>query len=154
MVVDLSSYALFQLILSRTPLARLPAPWTGGSCDLAVAGALAIALAVVWNFSLNRRLTFNDSRQGSILRQFATYVLGNAFAIALSYTLRMVLPLRVAFFGRHRLAAALVGIIAATGISFSMSRWVVFNRRSAELLDAIARAAQSEPPLREAAPVR
>lgn len=151
MVVDLGSYALFQLIFSRTFLATLPAPWSGGSCDLAVAGALAIAIAVVWNFSLNRRLTFNDARQGSIARQFAAYVLGNALAIALSYTVRMVLPVRVAFFGRHRLAAALVGIIAATGISFSMSRWVVFNRRVAGNAQSPRHA--SEPPRTEASSV-
>lgn len=152
MVVDLSSYALFQLIFSRTPLAEWPAPWSGGTCDLAVAGALAIAIALVWNFSLNRRLTFNDARQGSIARQFATYVLGNALAIALSYTLRMVLPVRVAFFGRHRLAAALVGIVAATGISYSMSRWVVFSRRSGAGSSS-ARCA-NEPPRAEASSVR
>lgn len=152
MVIDLTSYALFQLVLSRTVLARLPAPWTGGSCDLAIAGALAIAIALVWNFSLNRRLTFNDSREGSIARQFATYVLGNALAIALSYTLRMVLPVRVAFFGRHRLAAALVGIVAATGISFSMSRWVVFSRRAGGGPSSALQT--SEPPRAEATSVR
>ena len=100
------------------------------SLDLAVAGALAIAIALVWNFSLNRRLTFNDARQGSILRQFFTYVLGNALGIALSFSLRLILPSRIGFFQRHKLAAAVVGIVAATGISFSMSRWVVFTKRS------------------------
>src|SRR5207237_3007752 len=92
--------------------------------------ALAIGFALVWNFSLNRRLTFNDARQSSILRQFVTYALGNALGIALSFTVRLILPSRIGFFQRHKLAAAVVGIVAATGISFSMSRWVVFNRRS------------------------
>jgi dolichol-phosphate mannosyltransferase len=131
MVIDLSSYAFFQLLLSRTGLSRLKTPFleSGQSLDLAVAGALAIALALVWNFSLNRRLTFNDARQGSILRQFVTYVLGNALGIALSFSVRLILPSRIGFFRRHKLAAAVVGIVAATGISFSMSRWIVFNRR-------------------------
>jgi dolichol-phosphate mannosyltransferase len=132
MVIDLSCYALFQLMFSRTGLARLKTPFlaSGQSLDLAVAGALAIGLALVWNFSLNRRLTFNDARHGSILRQFFTYVLGNALGIILSFTLRLILPSRIVFFQRHKLAAAVVGIVAATGISFSMSRWIVFSRRS------------------------
>ena len=133
MVIDLSCYALFQYILSRTDLSRIELPLLapGQSLDLAVSGALAIAVAVVWNFSLNRRLTFNDARQGSIWRQFFTYILGNALGIALSLSLRLILPSRIGFFDRHRLAAAVVGIVAATGISFSMSRWIVFtNRRS------------------------
>ena len=86
---------------------------------------------MVWNFTLNRRLTFNDSRGGSIPRQFLTYALGNALGIAVSLSLRLFLPQHSGFFTRHRLAAAVVGIIVATGISFSMSRWVVFIRRPA-----------------------
>ncbi len=131
MVVDLSCYALFQLIFSRTVLAKLSTPWLGGPLSLAVAGALAIATALVWNFSLNRRLTFADTREGSIPRQFLTYVLGNALGVALSFSLRLYLPANFAFFSRHRLAAAVVGIVTATGISFSMARWVVFREKGA-----------------------
>jgi dolichol-phosphate mannosyltransferase len=99
------------------------------SWPLATAGALSILIALVWNFTLNRRLTFNDARRGSVARQFATYALGNALGIAVSLFLRLYLPLHIGFFARHRLAAAVVGIVVATGISFSMSRWVVFIRR-------------------------
>jgi dolichol-phosphate mannosyltransferase len=131
MVVDLSCYALFQVVLAHTALAGLTVSLFGARqpLDLAAAGALAIAIALVWNFSLNRRLTFNDARHGSIPRQFVTYALGNALGIALSFSLRLFLPSRIGFFQRHKLAAAVVGIVAATGISFSMSRWVVFHRR-------------------------
>jgi dolichol-phosphate mannosyltransferase len=130
MVVDLTSYAIFQLVFSQTWLKALQAPVIGGSLDLAVAGALAIALALTWNFSLNRRLTFNDARHGSIIQQYLTYALSNAVGIALSLCLRLSLPAHFGFFDRHRLAAAAVGIVAATGISFSMARWVVFNRNT------------------------
>ena len=58
-----------------------------------------------------------------------TYALGNALGIAVSMSLRLFLPVNFGFFDRHRLAAAVVGIIVATGISFSMSRWVVFIRK-------------------------
>jgi len=129
MVVDLSFYALLQLLLSFTWLASAKAAFIGGSWHLAVARAMAIGIALVWNFALNRRLTFNDARKGDVFRQFMTYALSNAIAIMLSLTLSLYLPARVAFFARHRLAAAVVGIVAATGISFSMSRWLVFGRR-------------------------
>jgi dolichol-phosphate mannosyltransferase len=129
MVVDLSLYALFQLILSFTPLATASSPRFGFSWNLAIAGALSISIALLWNFTLNRRLTFNDARGGSWGRQFVTYALSNALAIALSFTLRLYLPTRIGFFARHRLAAAVVGIVGATGLSFSMSRWIVFARR-------------------------
>jgi dolichol-phosphate mannosyltransferase len=128
MIVDLSLYALFQFLFARIwPVpGGLQGTRIGG--PLAAAGALSIFIALVWNFTLNRRLTFNDARSGSILRQFLTYALGNALGIAVSLSLRLYLPLQFGFFARHKLYAALVGIIIATAISFSMSRWVVFIR--------------------------
>jgi dolichol-phosphate mannosyltransferase len=134
MVVDLSSYALFQLIIARTWLAGRRVSLFGGAIDLAVdlaaAAAPAIVLAMTWNFTLNRRMTFSYAREGSLLRQYATYALSNALGIALSFSVRLILPERIGFFARHRLAAAFVGIVAATAISFSMSRWLVFSHRS------------------------
>ena len=152
MVIDLSSYALFQLLFSRTWLAGVTVPVFRQSLSLAAAGALAIALALVWNFALNRRLTFNDALRGSIVRQFLTYALGNALGIALSFSMRLILPRHFAFFHDHRLAAAVVGIVAATGISFSMSRWVVFGRRAAKPVRA-RRLAESPSALAESLPL-
>jgi dolichol-phosphate mannosyltransferase len=129
MVVDLSFYALFQWLLSFTWLITQKSKLFGFSWQLAIAAAPSIAIALLWNFTLNRRLTFNDALRGSWPRQFLTYTLSNAMAIALNFSLRLYLPTRIGFFARHRLAAAVVGIVAATGISFSMSRWIVFTRR-------------------------
>ena len=130
MVVDLTFYALFQWLFSFSVLGTLKSPvFFGGTWQLAVAAGLAIGIALVWNFTLNRRLTFNDARGGSLTRQFLTYALSNALAIALSFSLRLYLPSRVDFFARHRLAAAVVGIVTATAISFTMARWLVFARR-------------------------
>ncbi|WZO99829.1 GtrA family protein [Isosphaeraceae bacterium EP7] len=128
MIVDLSSYALFQKLLGGGNLARSSVPIVGGTFDLALAAALSITLALTWNFLLNRRLTFSYARGGSIVRQYLTYALSNSLGIALSWSLRLFLPSRVAFFAQHKLAAAVVGIVAATGISFTMARWLVFQK--------------------------
>ena len=129
MVVDLTCYAALQMILSYTPLAGREAPVVGGSLVLATSAVLAVATALTWNFSINRRLTFNDARGGSIVPQYLRYVLSNLLGIAVSLTLRLALPRTVVFFARHRLAAAVVGIVAATGISFTMARWFVFGKK-------------------------
>lgn len=126
MVLDLSLYALLQSLFVKLGFGTPAAAEHGGTGSLAVAGLLSIWAALTWNFLLNRRLTFNDSRAGSIVRQYLTYALGNALGIVVSLFLRLYLPGRFAFFSQHRLAAAVVGIVAATAISFSMSRWVVF----------------------------
>jgi dolichol-phosphate mannosyltransferase len=129
MVVDLSFYALFQWLFSFTKLYTIKSDLFGVSWHLAAAGALSIGIALVWNFALNRRLTFNDARKSGLARQFLTYVLSNAVAILFSFSVRLYLPGHIGFFARHKLAAAVVGIVAATGISFSMSRWLVFARK-------------------------
>jgi dolichol-phosphate mannosyltransferase len=130
MVVDLSCYAFFQLVFGRTALATQVTPIMGGSLALTLSAFLAVAIALTWNFSLNRRLTFSYARRGSILRQFITYAISNAIGIIVSLALRLTLPRYFAFFNAHKLAAAVVGIVTATGISFSMSRWVVFRPRT------------------------
>ncbi|MDB5350391.1 MAG: putative rane protein [Planctomycetota bacterium] len=127
MCVDLFSYFVFQKLYERTSLAYYNVPPTKVSLALAMAGSSAIAVALVWNFSLNRRLTFSYARGGSLPRQFAAYVASNLLGVMVSLAFRLLLPRKVAFFNAHKLAAAVVGIIAATGISFSMSRWVVFR---------------------------
>jgi dolichol-phosphate mannosyltransferase len=129
MVVDLTCYFLFQPLCAGIPaLARHTVPPTHVTVALATARALAIGVALVWNFSLNRRLTFSYARHGSAARQFVTYVLGNSLGIALSLALSLGLPRKVPFFNAHKLLAAVVGIVAGTGVSFSMSRWVVFSQ--------------------------
>ncbi len=125
-ILDLSLYALLQSLFVKLGFGTPASAEHAGTWALAVAGSLSIWAALTWNFLLNRRLTFNDSRAGSIIRQYLTYALGNALGIAVSLSLRLYLPGRFVFFSQHRLAAAVVGIVAATAISFSMSRWVVF----------------------------
>lgn len=129
MVLDLSLYALLQALFVKLGFGAPASPDHEGTWSLAVAGSLSIWAALTWNFLLNRRLTFNDARAGSILKQYLTYALGNALGIVVSLFIRIYLPGRFVFFSQHRLMAAVVGIVAATAISFSMSRWVVFIHR-------------------------
>jgi dolichol-phosphate mannosyltransferase len=130
MIVDLTCYFLLQRVFGGTALADRVVPPTQITVALALARSLSIAVALVWNFSLNRRLTFSYARGGSIVRQFVTYVLSNALGVGLSLALSLGLPRVVPFFNDHKLVAAVVGIVAATGVSFSMARWVVFHGRA------------------------
>jgi dolichol-phosphate mannosyltransferase len=132
MIVDLAAFALLGGRLSKGPLGDRVLEIAGWALDLSwvVAAGASISLALVWNFVLNRQLTFSDARKNSgLARQFLTYLLGNALAVSLSFVLRVGLPAWFGFFRDHRLAAAVVGVVLATGVSFSMSRWLVFRAR-------------------------
>jgi len=128
-VVDLFFYWAFQKIFSNTILTQYVVAPTKVKWSLAAAGSLSILVALLWNFSLNRRLTFSYARGGSLWRQCMAYVASNLPGVAVSLAIRLLLPRKVGFFNEHKLAAAVVGIVVATGLSFSMSRWVVFRRK-------------------------
>lgn len=128
MVVDLACYALFQRLFAAGPMAHQVAPLVGGPLAPAAAGVVAVAIALTWNFALNRRFTFNDARNRAILPAYFRYALSNMAGVTLSLSLRLCLPNFVPFFAAHRLAAAVVGIVAATGVSFTLTRWFVFGR--------------------------
>lgn len=127
MIVDLFCYVLFQPLFGRfIPSDALIAP-TRVPWYLAIARVSAIAIALCWNFALNRRLTFSYARRGSLPAQFLLYAASNALSIGVSLALSLGLPSWSTFFRAHKLAAAVAGIVVATGISFSMSRWLVFR---------------------------
>lgn len=131
-VVDLFCYWLFQKVFATTALVNYVVYPTKVNWSLAGAGCSAILVAMLWNFMLNRRLTFSYARGGSFPKQCAAYVASNLPGVLVSLAIRLLLPRKVAFFNAHKLAAAVVGIVVATGLSFSMSRWVVFRRKPAD----------------------
>ena len=88
MVVDLSCYFVFQKLYERTDLVSYNVPPTKVSFALAMARVSAIAVALVWNFSLNRRLTFSYARRGSLPKQFAAYVVSNLLGVMVSLVVR------------------------------------------------------------------
>ncbi len=131
-IVDLFCYWVFQQLFELTPLVHYLVRPTRVQWSLAMAGSLSILVALLWNFTLNRRLTFSYARGGSLPHQCLAYIASNLPGVMVSLAFRLLLPRKVQFFNDHKLAAAVVGIIVATGISFSMSRWVVFRKSKAE----------------------
>jgi dolichol-phosphate mannosyltransferase len=131
MVVDLTCYAAFQRLFKMTALAHQTTPFFHTSMAVTVSAVLSVWVALTWNFSGNRRFTFSYARRGSLMRQYVTYAFSNSLGNGVSLFLRLMLPGLHPFFNAHKLAAAVVGIVAGTGISFSMTRWVVFRHEAA-----------------------
>ncbi len=92
-----------------------------------LAVALAIAVSIVSNFLLNRRLTFWYARDGNVWKQFAGFVAACTLGAAVNYacTLYAVgrfpkLPLQV---------ASLAGVLVGLGFNFLANRFIVFKKR-------------------------
>jgi len=97
------------------------------SVSLPISRAMSIAIAMTWNFWLNRRLTFSYSRNGNIFKQYSKFV-GTCTAGALiSWSIAVFVPQTFSLFTDHIMSAAILGIIAGTIVNFSLSRFWVFK---------------------------
>jgi dolichol-phosphate mannosyltransferase len=90
-----------------------------------VSVALAIVLSMVFNFVLNRRFSFGESRKESWLRQFIGFMSACSVGALINYAVTLLLMGKA--FGLRPQLAALVGIAAATAFNFIASRYLVFR---------------------------
>ena len=95
---------------------------------LPIAVALAIIVAMVFNFALNRRFTFSYARQGSLIHQFLGFVGASSVGAVVNYTVTMILIRQWVFMQRMPQAAALIGIAAGMIINYGISRYLVFRK--------------------------
>jgi dolichol-phosphate mannosyltransferase len=89
--------------------------------------AVAIAVSMVTNFLLNRRLTFSYARSGNILKQFLGFIAACSFGALVNYGC----TLAVMSLGRDVpiQLAAVVGVLAGLGFNFLANRFLVFRKR-------------------------
>jgi dolichol-phosphate mannosyltransferase len=114
MLVDLSLYALLLIYVSAIPK---PA-----------SRAIAIWIAMTWNFYINRRVTFSYSRDENPFFQYGKYVLACMLGAVVSWAVSMGLGYFNEFFARHDLTSAFIGIVAGTICNFMTSLLWVFNK--------------------------
>lgn len=93
----------------------------GMSAQIAVIPA--IGLSMLWNFALNRRLSFADAREGAVLRQLWSFVSACSIGALVNYGVTLSV---LRWMPTPQLAATL-GVVAATGFNFMASRLYVFK---------------------------
>jgi dolichol-phosphate mannosyltransferase len=87
--------------------------------------ATAIVLSMVFNFVLNRRFSFGETRKESWLKQFVGFMAACSLGALINYVVTIVLIQRS--FPESKQIAALFGIAAATAFNFIASRYLVFR---------------------------
>jgi dolichol-phosphate mannosyltransferase len=110
--------------------------------------ATAIVLSMVFNFVLNRRFSFGESRKDSWIRQFVGFMTACSVGALINYAITLL------FMGESFALppqfAALVGIAAATAFNFVASRYLVF--RSSHIRPPEALVGSDEAQAKEQAP--
>lgn len=99
--------------------------YEGLRLPLLVANCLAIAVCIVFSFTLQKRWTFRD--QQAVRRQLPAYALMIAVAVILN---NMLMYLFVAGWGWPAAIAKVVQIGLVFGWNFSISRLIVFSRKT------------------------
>lgn len=91
--------------------------------------ALAIWVAMTWNFWINRRVTFNYSKSDDPFVQYIKFVLACMIGAIISYSISVGLPYFNVLFAQHIYFAAIIGIVAGTFFNFITSLLWVFKKR-------------------------
>ena len=82
---------------------------------------------MTWNFWLNRRTTFADAQQGSVLRQYPLFALSCSLGALTSWCTSMLLSHTLPFFAAHPLLAAVLGVIGGAGVNYTFCAAAVFR---------------------------
>ncbi|MEZ6061583.1 MAG: glycosyltransferase family 2 protein [Planctomycetaceae bacterium] len=127
---------------------------------LAAARALAILIAMTWNYELNRRLTFTESDHSRSVDGYLRFCSACSLGACLSWSMSLALVYAFEAFRRQPAGAAFIGAVAAAFVNYALCRVWVFGRRTThpatipltDLKAVTAREATAgEPPTREAA---
>ncbi len=110
LIVDLAAFSLLLVTLNAS-----------------TARALAIWLAMSWNFWLNRRLTFSDFRHRPLVRQYCAFCLSCLAGGLVNWSVFYWLHLNIALFSTRPRLAALAGIAAGTVLNFLASKYLAFR---------------------------
>jgi dolichol-phosphate mannosyltransferase len=94
---------------------------------LDLARALAIAVAMTWNFLLNRRFTFTDARREPFWKQYFLFCASCLVGAIVNWTVSIFLCRGSDWFNDHKVVAALIGVAAGFFFNFILSRRFVFR---------------------------
>lgn len=98
-----------------------------GYLPLFAARALAIWIAMSWNFLLNRKFTFGNNCRHQVLKQYGLFCVSCWVGVVVSWGISVKLSHRTVFFGSHPLLAAVLGVVAGTSLNYLFSRHVTFR---------------------------
>jgi dolichol-phosphate mannosyltransferase len=110
MCVDLT---VFALLLQAMP------PYLGR--------ALAIWVAMTWNYWLNRRLTFSLARSRPIFPQYVLFCLSCLMGALVNWSIFTTLYSAFTVFADWLLIAAFLGILGGTALNYLLSKYVAFK---------------------------
>lgn len=98
---------------------------------LAAGRAVAIWVAMTWNFELNRRVTFREPRGSHPLSEYIRFCAACMLGAGLSWVTSIGLMTVATTFQARPIAAAMIGTAIAAVVNYGLCRLWVFGKRRA-----------------------
>lgn len=99
--------------------------------DIQLARGVAIFVAMTSNYLLNRQFTFSEVEKNGIVRRYFMYCLGCSCGAAVNWGMSVFLASVFPPSAGFKLVAAVIGIVAGTGLNYGFARFVVFREKKA-----------------------
>ena len=96
---------------------------------LAGSRAVAIWIAMTWNFELNRRLTFKEPSGSHPLSEYVRFCMACLLGAGISWVTSLGLIQMTEAFRNHTAGAAVIGTSIAAVVNYTLCRLWVFGRR-------------------------
>jgi putative flippase GtrA len=125
----LSTFAKFALVGATGVVVDLTVFLTSTAFSpLGVARALGIAVAMTWNFLLDRQYTFAGCRRRRMWQQYVLFCASCFLGAVVNWGTSMTLCFVFDWFMRYPAAAGTFGVAAGFSFNFILSRRFVFSR--------------------------
>ena len=95
-----------------------------------LANILAFFFAVTWNFFLNRRFTFQTSKHGNLVLQWAMFAVSCALGTACNWAVSFALYYNTTLFAAHYNLAIICGVAVGYIVNFTFAKYAVFKSRN------------------------
>ncbi len=97
------------------------------SLEFRIARIVGFVFALTSNFILNRKFTFDNGKNGNIVKQYLSFLAVCLMGFGLNWVISVYLHENISFFHVHYLIASGIGIIGGTLINFIGSKFIVFK---------------------------
>ncbi len=96
---------------------------------MAAGRAIAIWIAMTWNFQLNRRLTFKEPAESNPVSEYVRFCVACLLGAGISWSTSMGLIYILESFRAHPVGAVIVGTGIAAVVNYAICRLWVFGKR-------------------------
>ncbi len=97
--------------------------------DFIIANVIAFPVAVTWNFFWNRKFTFSQTGNPSLIKQWIMFVCASLVGLVGNWAIAFSLYFGLDIFRQHYNLAVICGVLAGYLLNFAIAKCIVFETK-------------------------